>query len=58
MKLSQFCYPMKEACLDFLLQVYLDTEKDINEDYHASLWEIMEIVYEDLKKFIEIKINW
>jgi hypothetical protein len=48
---------MKEACLDFLLQIYLDTEKDISEDYHLSLWEVIEIMYEDLKKFIEIKIS-
>jgi hypothetical protein len=48
---------MKDACLDFLLQIYLDTEKDISEDYHLSLWEVIEIMYEDLKKFIEIKIS-
>jgi len=57
LKISQFSYTMKEACLDFLLQIYLDTEKDISEDYHLSLWEVIEIMYEDLKKFIEIKIS-
>lgn len=57
LKISQFCYVMKDACLDFLLQIYLDTEKDISEDYHLSLWEVIEIMYEDLKKFIEIKIT-
>lgn len=58
MILSQFCYPMKDALLDFLLQIYLDTEKSISEDYHSLLWEVIECIYEDLKKFIEIKINW
>ena len=57
MRIAQFCYPFKEACLDFLLQIYLDTEKDISEDYHSSLWDAIEIMYEDLKKFIEIKIS-
>jgi len=57
LRIAQFCYPFKEACLDFLLQIYLDTEKDISEDYHSSLWEAVEIMYEDLKKYIEIKIS-
>jgi hypothetical protein len=35
----------------------LDTEKDISEDYHSSLWEAIEIMYEDLRKYIEIKIS-
>jgi hypothetical protein len=34
MRLSQFCYTFKDALLDFLMQIYLDTEKDISEDYH------------------------
>lgn len=38
MKLGQFCYPFKDAMLDFLLQIYLDTEKEISEDYHEPLW--------------------
>lgn len=44
LKISQFCYTLKEACLDFLLQIYLDTEKDISEDYHLSLWEVIEVI--------------
>jgi len=58
MILSQFCYPMKDALLNFLLDIYLDTEKSISEDYHSLLWEVIECIYDDLKKFIEIKINW
>lgn len=58
MQLASFCYPVKDALLDFLLQIYLDTEKEISEDYHSLLWEVVECIYEDLKKFIEIKINW
>ena len=58
MKLSSFCYPMKYTLLEFLYQIYLDTEKDISEDHHVSLWEVVEIMYDDLKKFIEIKLNW
>jgi hypothetical protein len=46
MKYSSFCYPVKEACLDFLYQIYLDTEKDISEDYHSSLWEVIEVSFE------------
>ena len=57
MKYASFCYPMKAACLQFLYDIYLDTEKSISEDFHSSLWEAVEIIYEDLKKYIEIKIN-
>jgi hypothetical protein len=57
MKYASFCYPMKAACLQFLYDIYLDTEKSISEDFHLSLWEAVEIIYEDLKKYIEIKIN-
>lgn len=49
---------MKASSLQFLYDIYLDTEKDISEDYHQSLWEVIEILNEDLKKFIGIKINW
>jgi hypothetical protein len=57
MKLSQFCYPYKDVMLDFLLQIYLDTEKEIPEDYHDPLWEVIDCVFDDLKKFIEVRIN-
>lgn len=57
MKLSQFCYPYKDVMLDFLLQIFLDTEKEISEDVHEPLWEVIDCVYDDLKKFIEVRIN-
>lgn len=48
---------MKYVLLEFLYEIYLDTEKSISEDYHHSLWECVESMYEDLKKFIEIKLK-
>jgi len=53
MKYSSFCYPVKEACLDFLLQIYLDTEKDISEDYHSSLWEVIEVSFEKILHLLD-----
>lgn len=64
-----FCYPLKAACLIYLLEIYLDTEKTLSQDYHSPLWEVMEVIkniittqliqviFEDLKKFIEIRIK-
>lgn len=57
MRISQFCFPLKDALLDFLLEIYLDTEKEISDDYHQTLWDVVECMYEDLKKFVEIKIK-
>ena len=44
MKLVGFCYPYKEACLIYLLEIYLDTEKTISDDYHLPLWEVLEVI--------------
>ena len=33
MEMADFCYPLKTSILLFLEQIYLDTEKDIGEDF-------------------------
>lgn len=48
---------MKSTLLQFLYEIYLDTEKAISDDHYGSLWDVVEIMYEDLKKFVEIKLN-
>ena len=44
MKLVGFCYPLKEACLIYLLEIFLDTEKTLSEDYYLPLWDVMEVI--------------
>lgn len=46
---------MKRVLADFLLHIYLDTEKDISEDNFANLWLVFELLYEDMHKYAEIK---
>jgi hypothetical protein len=46
---------MKEACPIFLLEIYLDTEKTISEDYHPFLWEVIEVIILSLKNILKFK---
>lgn len=39
----------------FCLQhCYFDVEKDIGEDFSKSVWQVLDIVIEDLIKFTEV----
>jgi hypothetical protein len=33
MQMADFCYPLKSAILSFLLNIYLEIEKEIGEDF-------------------------
>lgn len=54
MKISDFCYPFKSALLFFLQNAYFDIEKEVTEDFTKVVWQIVEIVVEDMKKFTEV----
>ena len=38
----------------FLQNVYFDVEKDIGEDFTKSVWQVLDIVVDDLIKFTEV----
>jgi hypothetical protein len=54
LNLADFCYPLKSALMFFLQHIYFDIEKDMNEDFQLYVWEIIEIIIEDLLKFVEV----
>lgn len=54
MQIADFCYPLKSALMFFLQNVYFDVEKEITEDFTKQVWQILEIVVEDMLKFTEV----
>ena len=54
MDTADFCYPLKTSLLLFLEQIYLDTEKEIGEDYKNQIWKIVAYLELDLLKFVEV----
>jgi hypothetical protein len=54
MKISDFCYPFKSALIFFLQNVYFDIEKEVTEDFTKVVWQVLEIVVEDMLKFTEV----
>ncbi len=54
MKLADFCYPLKSSLMFFLQNVYFDVEKDIGEDFTKCVWQVLDIVIDDLIKFTEV----
>lgn len=54
MQISDFCYPFKFALMFFLQHVYFDIEKEVTEDFTKVVWQVLEIVVEDMLKFTEV----
>ena len=54
MQISDFCYPFKSALLFFLQNAYFDIEKEVTEDFTKVVWQIVDIVVEDMLKFTEV----
>ena len=38
----------------FLNHIFFDIEKEINEDFQLAVWDVIEIVIDDLTKFVEV----
>lgn len=38
----------------FLQNVYFDIEKEVTEDFTKVVWQVLEIVVEDMLKFTEV----
>jgi len=54
MKLVDFCYPMKYSLMNFMKNIYFEIEKEISEEFSMNVWQVIQIVVDDLKKFVEI----
>ena len=54
LKLADFCYPLKSSLMFYLQHIYFDIEKDMNEDFSMSVWSVIEIVIQDMTKFVEV----
>lgn len=52
--LADFCYPLKSSLMFFLNHIFFDIEKEINEDFQLAVWDVIEIVIDDLTKFVEV----
>jgi hypothetical protein len=54
MQIADFCYPFKSALLFFLQHVYFDIEKEVTEDFTKVVWQVLDIICEDMLKFTEV----
>ena len=54
MSMADFCYPLKSSLLVFLEHIYLDVEKEIGEDFLNQVWQLIALLKEDVKRFVEV----
>lgn len=54
METAEFCFPLKSSLLLFLEHIYLDTEKEIGEDFLNQVWELIDVLERDLIKFVKV----
>jgi hypothetical protein len=54
MRIADFCYPFKSALMFFLQNVFFDIEKEVTEDFTKVVWNVLEIVMQDMLKFTEV----
>ena len=55
MKLADFCFPLKSALTYFMDSIYFDIEKDVSDENIQKMFFFLEIISEDLERFIEIQ---
>jgi len=55
MKLADFCFPMKEALVNFMHSIYFDIEKEVSEENIQKMINFIVIISNDLQRFIEIQ---
>jgi len=51
LKRGDFCWPLKQALVSFLLHVYIDTEFGFEDDI-ATIWSILETIINDVEYFL------
>ena len=55
MRMADFCYPLKSSLIQFMNSIYFDIEKDISDENIAKMWQIIQIMNQDIEKFQEIQ---
>lgn len=53
-KMCDFCYSFKSSLVQYLNNIYFDTEKQMSEDFISQAWQIIDLIIQDLQKFIEV----
>jgi len=53
--MADFCYPLKSSLVYFMDTIYFDIEKEVTDENIAKMNMVIEIIYEDLEKFIRIE---
>lgn len=57
MKLADFCFPLKSALTKFMNNIYFEIEKDVSDENIAKMFKFLEIVSDDLSRFVEIQMR-
>lgn len=55
LRMADFCYPLKSSLVYFMDTIYFDIEKEVTDENIAKMNMVIEIIYEDLEKFIRIE---
>lgn len=55
LEMAEFCYPLKKALVYFMDSIYFEIEKDVTDDNVDKMKRVIEIISDDLEKFIEIE---
>lgn len=54
MNLADFCFPLKSALVYFMDSIYFDIEKDISDENVQKMYEFVNLISNDLERFVEI----
>lgn len=55
LRIADFCYPLKQSLVFFMESIYFDIEKEVSEDNIERIKEFVNILSNDLEKFVEIE---
>jgi len=55
LKIADFCYPLKQALVFFMESIYFDIEKEVSEDNIERIKQFVNILSNDLERFVEIE---
>jgi len=55
LKIADFCYPLKQSLVFFMESIYFDIEKEVSEDNIERIKQFVNILSNDLEKFVEIE---
>ena len=55
LRIADFCYPLKQSLVFFMESIFFDIEKEVSEDNIERIKEFVNILSNDLEKFVEIE---